>query len=205
MGVFIIFQSVLLWWYYNDKKAYRILAILPFAAMGGAMLPGVHTVSDELILQISCNIFMAFKWTLMMTSGQNISHYTTAKLSVHVWNRDLIWWQNKIDTQKHFHMTTITSSWTLRKTKIPITIVKAQTPSNPNQKFRTRDNKFLHPLRREGWNHLCIPKLQLRNRWSSVVHKSFHSTLNWARDYLSMLGLMLIHVSKKIPCRQNDE
>ena len=76
-----------------------------------------------------------------MTSGQNISHYTTVKLSIHVWNHDLILWQNKIDTQKHFHKTAITSSWTLSKTKIPITIVKAQMPSNPNQKSRTRDNK----------------------------------------------------------------
>ena len=87
----------------------------------------------------------AFKRMLMMTAGQNISHYTTAKLSVHVWNHDLIWWQNKIATQKHFHKTnffTITSSWTLSKTKIPITIVKAQMPSNPNQKCRTRDNNY---------------------------------------------------------------
>ena len=75
----------------------------PLAAMGGAMEPGVHTMSDELIVQISCNIFLAFKWILMMKSGQDISHYTTAKLSVHVWNHDLIWWQNIIDTQKHFH------------------------------------------------------------------------------------------------------
>ena len=111
------------------------------AVMRAVMMePGVHTMSDELIPQISCNIFLAFKWILMMTSGQNISHYTTAKLSVHVWNHDLIWWQNKIDTQKHFHKTTITSSWTLSKTKIPITIVKAQMPSNPNQKSRMRDN-----------------------------------------------------------------
>ena len=111
------------------------------AVMRAAMMePGVHTMSDELIPQISCNIFLPFKWILMMTSGQNISHYTTAKLSVNVWNHDLIWWQNKIDTQKHFHKT-ITSSWTLSKTKIPITIVKAQMPSNPNQKSRKRDNK----------------------------------------------------------------
>ena len=111
------------------------------AVMRAAMMePGVHTMSDELILQISCNIFLAFKWISMITSGQNISHYTTAKLSVHVWNHGLIWWQNKIDTQKHFHKTTITSSWTLSKTKIPITIVKAQMPSNPNQKSRIRDN-----------------------------------------------------------------
>ena len=44
---------------------------------------------------------LAFKWISMMTPGQNISPYTTAKLSVHVWNHDLIWWQNKIDTQKN--------------------------------------------------------------------------------------------------------
>ena len=90
------------------------------AVMRTSMEPGVHTMSYELILQISCNIFLAFKWILMMISGQNISHFTTAKLSVHVWNHDLLWWQNKIDTQKHFHKTTITSSWILSKTKIPI-------------------------------------------------------------------------------------
>ena len=70
--------------YYNDKKAYRILAV-PFkmsAAMGLAMEPGVHIMSDELILQISYNIFLAFKWISMMRSGHNISHYTTAKPSV---------------------------------------------------------------------------------------------------------------------------
>ena len=112
------------------------------AVMRAAMMePGVHTMSDELILQISSNIFLAFKWILMMTSGQNISHYSTAKLSVHVWNHDVILWQNKIDTQKHFHKTTITSSWTLSKTKIPITIVKAYMPLNPNQKSRPRDNE----------------------------------------------------------------
>ena len=112
----------------------------PPRVMRAAMEPGVHTMSDELILQISCSILLAFKWISTMTSGQNISHYTTAKLSVDVWNHDLIWWQNKIDIQKHFRKTTITSSWTLSKTKILITIVKAQMPSNPNQKSRTWDN-----------------------------------------------------------------
>ena len=79
------------WRYYHSKCR-------PSRVMRAAMEPGVHTMSDELILQIPCNIFLAFKWMLMMTSGQNISHYRTAKLSVHVWNHDLIWWQNKIDT-----------------------------------------------------------------------------------------------------------
>ena len=75
-----------------------------------AMECGVHIMRDELVLQISCNLFLAIKWMLMMTSGQNISHYATAKLSVHVWNDDLIWWQNKSDPQKHFRKTTITNS-----------------------------------------------------------------------------------------------
>ena len=70
----------------------------------------VYTMSIELLLQILCNIFLTLKWILMMRSGHNISHYTTAKLSIHVWNHDLIWWQNKIDTQKHFDKNTITSS-----------------------------------------------------------------------------------------------
>ena len=79
------------WRYYHSR--------CHLAVMRAAMMESdVHIMSDELILQISCNIFMAFKWILMMTSGQNISHYTTAKLSVYVWNHDLIWWQNKIDT-----------------------------------------------------------------------------------------------------------
>ena len=111
------------------------------ATMGLAVEPGVHTMSDELILQISCNIFLAFKWIVMMRSGQNISHYTTAKPLVHVWNHDLIWWQNKIDTQKTFPQDYDYELLNLSKTKIPITIVKAQMLSNPNQKSRTRDNK----------------------------------------------------------------
>ena len=88
-----------------------------------------------------------------MTPGQLISHYTTAELSVHVWNHDLIWWQNIMDMQKHFRKTTVTSSWTISKTKITITIVKAQMPSNPNQKSRTRDNQ-------EGFGD-CLIYMQL--------------------------------------------
>ena len=110
------------------------------AAMGLAMEPGFHTRSDELILQISCNIFMAFKGILMMRWDQNISHYTTAKPSVHVWNHDLVWWQNKIYIQKTFLQDYDYELKNLSKTKIPITIVKVQMPSNPNQKSRTRDN-----------------------------------------------------------------
>ena len=104
--------------------------------------------------------FRAKHFWLLITSGQNISHYTTAKLSVHVWNHDLIWWRNRIDTQKHFHKTTITSSWTLSKTKIPIKIGKAQMPSNPNQKSSTRDKnvtRSLAPLWRLVAQHMAKP------------------------------------------------
>ena len=47
------------------------------------------------------------------------------------------------------------------------------------------------------WNDLSIPKLQRCNRWSLGMDKSFHHTLNWARDYLSMLGSKTNHVSKR--------
>ena len=105
-----IFTQLLLWHYCNDKKPtgywwHYHSRCRPLAHME----PGVHTMSNELLLQISCNIFVAFKWISMMRSSHNISNYTTAKLSVHVWNNDLIW-QNKIGTQKDFHKNRIASS-----------------------------------------------------------------------------------------------
>ena len=111
------------------------------AVMRAAMMePGVHAMSDELILQISCNIFLAFKWVLMMTLGQ--IYHIIRQLSYRFMCEIMTWSDDKtkIDTQKHFHKSTITSSWTQRKTKIPITIVKAQMPPNPNQKSRTQGN-----------------------------------------------------------------
>ena len=155
------------------------------AVMRAAMMePGVHTTSDELILQIPCNVFLAFKWILMMTSGQNISHYMTAKLSVHVWNHDLIWWQNEIDTQKHFHKTTITSSWTLSKTKIPITIVKAQMPSNPNKKSRKRENNGCPPFInwRPPVNNSSPPDMMWKppdNNWIPHINNSRPLVIMW--------------------------
>ena len=40
-----------------------------------------------------------------------------------------------------------------------------------------------------GWSYLFMPKLQQCGRWSLEMNKLFHSTLSWACDYLSMLGL----------------
>ena len=45
-----------------DIGGTTIQDVSPFAPMD----PGVHTMSNELILQISCNIFLAFKWILMI-------------------------------------------------------------------------------------------------------------------------------------------
>ena len=50
-----------------------------------------------------------------------------------------------------------------------------------------------------GWNYLSIPKLQRCNRWSLGMDKWFYPTFYWARDYLSMLLLKWIHVSKRGP------
>ena len=46
---------------------------------------------------------------------------------------------------------------------------------------------------------LLIPKLQRLCRWSLGMDKYFHPTHYWTCDYLSMLGLKLIHVSKGAP------
>ena len=119
------------------QKDYRILAVLSIK-MSAPLLPwGLASTPWAMSLYFKFRaIYFWLLNVLMMRSGQKISHYTTAKLSVHMSNHDLIWWQNKIDTQKHFHKTTITSSKTLRKTNISVTIVKAQMSLNPNQKSR---------------------------------------------------------------------
>ena len=46
-------------------------------------------------------------------------------------------------------------------------------------------------------NYSYIPKLQRYSRWSLGMHTSFHPTLYWPYDYLSMLGIKLIHVNKR--------
>ena len=47
-----------------------------------------------------------------------------------------------------------------------------------------------------GWNYLSIPKLQQYNCWSLGMDQQFHPTCYWESDYLTMLGLKLINVSK---------
>ena len=47
-----------------------------------------------------------------------------------------------------------------------------------------------------GLNYFSIPKLQRLHRWSLGMDKSFHGTLYWVCDCLSMLWLKLINVSK---------
>ena len=54
-----------------------------------------------------------------------------------------------------------------------------------------------------GWNYLSIPnhKLQRLHRWSLGMDKEFRLTLHDICNYLSMLGLKLIHFSKSGPKR----
>ena len=50
-----------------------------------------------------------------------------------------------------------------------------------------------------GWYYLSIPKLQRLHRWSLGIDEYFHLTLYNGWNYLSMLGLKLNHVSKRVP------
>ena len=50
-----------------------------------------------------------------------------------------------------------------------------------------------------GWQYLYIPKIQRCSFWSLGLDELFHPTFYWANDYLSMLGLKLVHVSKSDP------
>ena len=60
------------------------------------------------------------------------------------------------------------------------------------------DKPYLPQINVE-WNYLYIPKLQWLHRWSLGMDKWFHPTLYNGRNYLSMLGLKLKHVSKRGP------
>ena len=50
------------------------------------------------------------------------------------------------------------------------------------------------------WIYLSIPQRQRCYRSNLGMDKYFHPTLNLACDYISMLGLKVIHVSKRGPC-----
>ena len=56
---------------------------------------------------------------------------------------------------------------------------------------------YLHPVDLSDYmKYVSIPKLQWCNRWSLGMDKWFHRTLFWECDYLSLLGLQIIHVGK---------
>ena len=50
-----------------------------------------------------------------------------------------------------------------------------------------------------GWNYTSIPQFKRCNSWNLSMDKLFHPTLYMTCDYLSMLGLKLIHISKGYP------
>ena len=64
-------------------------------------------------------ILFFFKWKLIVGSGHNISYHTTAQLSVHVRNHDLICDKN-VYYNNFFYKITIKSSETLVKRKFPL-------------------------------------------------------------------------------------
>ena len=47
------------------------------------------------------------------------------------------------------------------------------------------------------WNYLSIHEFRWCSRWSLGIDTEFRSTLNWARAYLAVLILKLIHDSKR--------
>ena len=82
------------------------------AAMGLAMEPDVHTMSDELMLQISCNIFLALN-EYWWWDEANIYHIIQQlrhrfMCEIMIWSGD----KTKLIHKKHFHKTSITSSKT---------------------------------------------------------------------------------------------
>ena len=48
------------------------------------------------------------------------------------------------------------------------------------------------------WNYVSIPKLQRWYCWSLGIFKQFHLAICWACDYLSMIGLRLIALIKRV-------
>ena len=58
--------------------------------------------------------------------------------------------------------------------------------------------KWSHTQESVGWHNFSILKLQRLRRWSLGMDKLFHPTVyNNGCSYLSMLGLKVIHVSKR--------
>ena len=125
-----------------------------FAVMRAAMMePGVHTMSYELILQISGNIswlLNEYQWwdqAKIYHIIRQLSHRFMCEIVI--WSGD----KTKLIYKKTFPQDYDYELLNLRKTKIPITIVMAQMPSNPNQKSRTRDNNSLHFITWPKWRY----------------------------------------------------
>ena len=76
VGRFISFQSALTVAVLQWQKSLPDISGITIQDVGSLapMEPGIHTMNNELILQISGNIFLALKWISMMRSGYNISH-----------------------------------------------------------------------------------------------------------------------------------
>ena len=74
--------------------------------------------------------------------------------------------------------------------KGPFSLLLTQFNFNPSMDMQS------HAQYSVRWNYLSIPKLQQLHCWSLGKDMLFHLTHYNTRDYLSMLGLKLNHVSK---------
>ena len=89
---------------------------------------------------------------------------------------------------------------------------------DPNRKYHQRkpitiklnEQKILYKLSQPhgdntGFNYLSIPNLQWCNRWSLGMDKLFHPPLYNGYNYLSILGLQLIHICEWGPSRKQNK
>ena len=101
-------------------------------------------------------------------------------------------WKSMADSIWHTHCTYI-------QKYIPVDIKYHSLKSSYKCKMMKNSNPALHTLWTVTWNHLSIPKLQRLHQWCLGTDKLFHCTLSWTCENLTMLGLILTHVSKR-PC-----
>ena len=80
------------------------------------------------------------------------------------------------------------------------TAIEIWVPFNNIDQLKTQYGFAITSIIKYGWNYVSIPKLERCSRWSLVKDKLFHPTLYHGCNYLSMLGLKVIHVIKRGSC-----
>ena len=196
------------------QKAYRILAALPFK-MSAPWLPWDSPwslASTPWAMSLYFKFRAIYLWLLNEYYWWNQAkiYRIIRQLSHRFMCEIMIWSGDKtklIHKKKTFPQDYDYELLNLSKTKIPITLVKEQMPSNPNQKSRTRDNK-------DENQHICeINSLTLHIGkvpiWFSLLwfecigcdckfhnfFKSYHyRKVNWI-NIMKLMFIMVIHTS----------